>query len=150
MSDHRLRLIPTEPAFVPTDAAARDALHILTSHVKEADGVRTTTQPHVIFVDCGSNLERIACPRCSADLSSSWWVAAVNEAYQSRFADLHCGLPCCGLTMSLNDLTYECPVGFARFVLEVVNPGVLHLLDEAIAQLEATLGCDLRAIWAHL
>ncbi|MBI3968757.1 MAG: hypothetical protein HY329_24235 [Chloroflexi bacterium] len=52
--------------------------------------------------------------------------------------------------MSLNDLTYERQVGFARFILEVVNPGVLRLADEAIAQLEATLGCDLRVIWAHL
>ena len=55
----------------------------------------------------------------------------------------------CGTAVSLNDLRYEWPAGFAKFVLEAMNPNVMDLPDEGFAELSRDLGTPLRKIWAH-
>ena len=101
------------------------------------------------FIDCGSNFESVSCPTCGTDLDQ-WWPDAVNSAFEaSHFAELAVTLPCCGVAASLNDLKYEWPAGFARFVLEVVEPHVGELGAEIVARLEHIFGGHLRIIWAH-
>jgi hypothetical protein len=56
---------------------------------------------------------------------------------------------CCGALVSLNDLIYEWPAGFARFVLEAMNPNVRDIADDELASLAAILGTPLRKIWAR-
>ncbi len=73
----------------------------------------------------------------------------MDKAYASAFEELAITLPCCGGTTSLNDLDYDWPAGFAKFVLEAMNPNVKDLDVEAVNRLEATLGCALRRIWTH-
>ena len=57
--------------------------------------------------------------------------------------------PRCGLRSSLNDLRYTMPAGFGRCVLEVQNPSIESLPEEARRRIEQTLGCQVRVIWAH-
>ena len=106
------------------------------------------TTEEVRFIDQGSNFEGVYCPACSADLDQ-WWKEAMDRAWQTRFANLAAVVPCCGSATSLNDLRYVWPAGFARFVLEAKNPGITDLAHHDLAQLETTLGCRLRRIWAH-
>ena len=102
----------------------------------------------VEFVDQGGNFEGVYCPVCGADLGE-WWPAAMDRAHAGHFADLAVTAPCCGAALSLNDLRYEWPAGFARFVLEAMNPGVPDLPATTLAELEQRLGAPLRVIWAH-
>ena len=102
----------------------------------------------VRFVDCGDNFETVACPRCGADLGE-WWSVVMEAAHEQRFRDLRATPPCCGYTQSLNELVYAWPMGFARYTLEAINPGVGSLPEAVIARLETALGSPLRLIWAH-
>ena len=90
----------------------------------------------------------VRCPDCGAALDDEWWSTAVGVAYEGRFRDLHIEMPCCGVTGSLNDLTYPRPVAFgrARLILDgspEVPPGVTR-------DAEQVLGCDLRTVRRHL
>lgn len=149
MADDFLRIIPTVPTFVPAAAAQAVALAQLRSAFPGADEVGASVEPTVIFVDAGANVERVACPRCANEFAEAWWLAAMDRAAVGGFVDLAVELPCCGGPVSLADLHYAWPQGFARFVLEVRNPG-RALAAEQLAQLGAILGCDLRVIRAHV
>jgi hypothetical protein len=49
----------------------------------------------------------------------------------------------------LNSLVYELPVGFARFVLEAMNPNVSDLSGEQLDHLASLVGSQIRTIPAH-
>jgi hypothetical protein len=49
----------------------------------------------------------------------------------------------------LNELDYPWQVGFSRFVLSARDPNIRELPEDALAELQATLGCQLRLVWAH-
>jgi hypothetical protein len=149
MSDNYLRLIPTDPEFVPTPASAEIARRRLAQLVPNADSVTVIVRDGVAFIDQGSNFERIRCPTCKSDVDEQWWSERMNRAYGTDFSALLVSVPCCGATVSLNDLIYEGPAGFAKFVLEAMNPNVPDLTEEDLAELVRELGTPLRAIWAH-
>jgi hypothetical protein len=56
--------------------------------------------------------------------------------------------PCCSHNLSLNDLDYHWPAGFARYHLEARDPSG-EFTDEHRAAVEGILHCSLRLIWAH-
>jgi hypothetical protein len=47
----------------------------------------------------------------------------MDASYRSAFEDLAVRTPCCHTDTTLNELDYDWPAGFARFVLEARNPG---------------------------
>ncbi|HLW01836.1 MAG TPA: hypothetical protein VKT82_24495 [Ktedonobacterales bacterium] len=148
MSEDYLRLVPVDPEYVPS-AAAQAKAHRLFTALFPGAAVAVQVTDAVAFIDSGSNLDRILCPSCGANLSLEWWSQAMDQAYAaSRFRALQVTLPCCGQHASLNDLAYEGAVGFARFVLEVRAPGH-DLTDQQVARSESLVGCHLRTIWAH-
>lgn len=148
MSEHFLRLIPTDPLYVPAASAQDQAISLFTSCVQGED-IRTSVTEDVAFVDPGSNLERILCPNCGAILSDGWWGQVMDRAYaETWFQDLEVVVPCCETYCSLNDLCYDGPAGFARFLLEARSPAK-DLMEEDLALIETLLGCQVRKIWAH-
>jgi hypothetical protein len=149
MSDNWLRFIPTDPEFLPTQAAAAKAQALLASIVPQSTEVTVQFTEHVEFMDQGANFESVACPRCEAN-AESWWGDAMSEQYKTRFSNLRVTAPCCGATVSLNELNYKWPCGFSRFVLEAMNPNVRDIAPDQVAELEETLGCPLRVFWRHL
>jgi len=150
MSDNIIRLIPTNPSFVPDLKSHDRAIRILRTMVKEADSVSVEVTDEVQFIDQGSNFERVTCPSCGSEITDLW-TEMMDNAYSNGFSDLNIELSCCGLKTDLNALKYEWPAGFARFVLEAVNPHVDGWLPKSdIEVLEKALSCTLRQIFTHV
>lgn len=148
MSENVLKLIPASPEHVPKDVVLQRARDLLVAFFPGANEIRLIVTEEVRFVDQGQNWERVLCPICGTELDSEWWQQAMDAAYQRGFTDLLVNLPCCGAVSSLNDLQYEWPAGFARFVLEARSPGG-DIDDKQLKILEKALGCKLRKIWAR-
>jgi hypothetical protein len=143
-----LRVIPDEPGRVPSATARERAEAVLRLALPSADDVVSHVSEHVRFVDCGDNFESVACPRCGTEIGE-WWSVVMEAAHEQHFRDLRATLPCCGQRLSLNDLVYSWPSGFARYSLEAMNPGLGSLPERVRARLESVLGCRVRVIWAH-
>ncbi|HKP54784.1 MAG TPA: hypothetical protein VJ183_19285 [Chloroflexia bacterium] len=157
MSADILRLIPINPEYMP-DALSRERAAVflkslLLPNPDPSRDITTKVIEHVEFIDQGGNFERIVCPCCSSELTIKWWHEVMDKAYEKRFADLRIITPCCHTESSLNDLQYEMPAGFARFVLELYKPvfidPILELSQDALEKLQDILGCRVRIIWAH-
>jgi hypothetical protein len=148
MSDDFLRLIPTDPQCTADGPQLREASALLAGFLPQAQEVTFEIKEEVSFIDPGQNLERIFCPNCGHQIDMGWWADRMDAAYETRFSDLSVEMPCCGAFVSLNDLQYDWPAGFARFVLEARNPRE-RLDEEQLRSLEAILGCPLRLILAH-
>ena len=158
MSTIYLRVIPTSPSFVPNAEAQLQAREMFEQFVEGADEIEAVVTEEIEFVDAGGNLPTVKCPTCGSDLNN-WWIAVVDKAYENHFRNLNLQMPCCGAISSLNDLDYEYPIGFARFVLQARDPHLLMGFDphkkrdlsaSDIQQLEQILGCSLRRIWARI
>jgi hypothetical protein len=145
--DNILKLIPADPFFMPSENAQQAALDLLTAWLPTADVVNGTASDEVNFVDPGINLTQIFCPACGSELDMNVWQGFTDAAYANQFADLSVTMPCCGAVGSLNDLQYDWPAGFARYVLESLNPNA-DLDDAQVNELAQILGCPLRKIWA--
>src|SRR2546423_647474 len=155
MSDNILSIIPADPGWQPTSEAADAAMAVLRRLVPQLDGFvttesRTTWHERVAAVECGANLERIECPACQNAIDVEWWADLLEERFGIGFTNLAVTVPCCGAEVSLNDLRYDWPCGFARFELEAWNPNRDWLTADELAQLAAALGCDVRQVLAHI
>jgi hypothetical protein len=149
MSHNILRIIAADPKYVPDPRQRQAGQDLLATFVGGSAEVRDAVEDQVVFVDCGENLDRISCPLCSVPLAKKWWFEAMEGAYRSGFRELAVTLPCCGGSCSLNDLIYDWPMGFARYILETEDPGISGLEHRQLRALEEALGCRLRTIWAH-
>lgn len=148
MSDSFLRIIPTDPRFVPSALQQADAEDLLRQALPRSDEVLSLLTPEVRFVDCGVNFETVTCPRCGVDIAE-WWTLVMEVAHGQHFTDLRITTPCCTRRTSLNDLVYSWPMGFARYSLEAMNPDVVDLPDSVRLRLESILGNRVRLIWAR-
>jgi hypothetical protein len=149
VSTNVLKLIPTDPTYVPETEAQLAAQEILRAALPRDADVQIDIFASTQFVDAGANFRGIFCPHCGQTIPDPWWQQAMDKADASSFCDLETLAPCCGASLSLNDLLYDWPQGFARFALRATNPNVPQLAEEALSQLAAVLGCGLRVIWAH-
>ncbi len=149
MSDNYICVIPTDPWYVPNPNAQQQALATMKQYAPEADEIEINVHPTPTFVDCGANFERVVCPICGT-LLNEWWQEAMDQAATANFTDLTITTPCCDTATSLNNLHYDWPAGFARFVLEAQNPHVGLLSVRQIQELTSILGCRVRQILAHI
>ena len=149
MSDTFLRIIPVDPTFVPAADAQKSATARLGEALPAADGIEGRVTDEVAFVDAGENFESVSCPRCGSENDQEWWGEAVGRAAENDFEELDVTLPCCGGQSTLNELRYEMPQGFARFVLEATNPNIEQLPEHLVRALSDALRCEIRAIWAR-
>jgi hypothetical protein len=147
VADTFLRIIPAEPTYVPSALARERALGVLRRAAPLADDIAAQVTSDVRFVDCGGNFETVSCPRCAADLGE-WWSEVMEIGHGQGFQDLRVTVPCCGNQTSLNDLVYSWPAGFARYMLEALNPGIGTVPDTLVQRLEDALGAAVRVIWA--
>lgn len=141
------RFIPADPTFVP-EPAARDAAR---NQLRGALGLDVTVLVHdeTVFVDQGEGFESVACPACDEPLSMEWWQERMGAASATSFRDLAVDVPCCNATTTLDDLVYEMPAGFARFVLQVEGADLDAWERVDVDALEQTLGCTLRQVIAR-
>src|SRR5688500_17318071 len=131
MSDVFLRIVPTDPTFVPSVEARASASARLREALTDVD-VAAHVSDEVAFVEAGANFESVACPLCDAELDQDWWGEAVGLAAARGFEALMVKVPCCGAQTSLNELRYDMPQGFARCVIEATNPNVDELPENLV------------------
>jgi hypothetical protein len=147
MSDQAFRYVPREPTFQPSEARAYAAARWLEQTIGGLAVARAL--PAVEFVDAGQNWDGVRCPSCDAD-AEPWWGEAMSRAAESGFVSLQVRAPCCGDTVSLNELTYAWPVAFGSFVLEVSNPSRGGLSQQELHDLGEQLGCLVTQVTAHI
>ncbi|WP_160676419.1 hypothetical protein [Clostridium sp. C8-1-8] len=123
MADTIYKIIPESHSFFPSNIRdINGAVNILKTYVK-ADNISWQSFENTTFIDCGSNFELVKCPHCGADISIEYWQEMMSRSYEeSRFDDLNIYLQCCNKASKLNDLQYIEDCGFAKFVIEILNP----------------------------
>lgn len=148
MSDHIVRIIPCDPFYMPPEQELNAAKAYLEAHIR-SDGINISVKASPVFVDCGSNLSKISCPKCGEELDIGWWQGAMSKAFEGEFMVLNAVAPCCGASVSLNELCYYFPCGFARARIEIYNPAQ-PIEGQILAPVQKILGTELRVIHAHL
>jgi len=151
MSDDYLVVVTRDPSHVPTAEAQRRVADVLSRLAPNAEDSTVQTSAEIQLFDCGENLERILCPRCCAEISTDWWHERLDDDEKGAGFQLapH-ELPCCGGTVTLNELSYDWPQAFGRFRWEVMNPDIGDLSDADKSALEAAAGCELVVIRQHI
>jgi hypothetical protein len=155
MSDNVLSVIPADPRWQPEPSRAEQARDLIETLLPvDPDAVdpeiRISWHQAITVIDCGANLERITCPHCGTDIDTGWWGDLLEERYEAGFDDLSVVLPCCGRGTSLTDLTYDWPCGFARFEIEIWNPGRDWFTDAELAAVAKVIGHPVRQVMAHI
>jgi hypothetical protein len=150
MSDNWIIIIPESPDFVPTSAAQQRAIALFEILAPTAHEVSASTSDTVQFMHCGTNWERVVCPTCKNEIATVWWQDRMNDEAKRGYPLDQLEVPCCGARHNLHELKYEWPMGFARFSIEAMNPGIRDLTKEHVAAFESILGCPIRTIWRHL
>ncbi|MDD5760080.1 MAG: hypothetical protein PHI06_13475 [Desulfobulbaceae bacterium] len=148
MSDNILKLIPSSPTYVPGESAINKAVDLIQVFLPLAEDISIEISEFPRFIDQGSNWERVTCPNCNAVIDIDWWQQAMDKAFKNGFKNLVVEVPCCNLEVSLNDLRYEWPAGFAKFSIEIRNPQI-ELSELKLKELEHILGSSIKKIWAH-
>lgn len=150
MSDDWIRLIPCDPTFVPRAQDAEHARSVFASHMSGADEVTATFTEATEFIDAGVNMSQCRCPECGTPIDPGWWDGQLQQAGERAFVELSVTFPDCDHRASLDDLDYDWPVGFARFVLNALNPQATDLEVAQRAEIASILGTPVRIIWQHL
>jgi hypothetical protein len=149
MSDSILRLIPKHPDFVPSIETANKLKRALAYLNVDADKITFKVEDHVAFVDAGENWGKIFCPVCQKELTQEWWDNAMRTAWGESFLNLRVQTVCCRSLVSINDLEYECKVGFAKFIIELRNLRQ-SLSNSQINYLEESAGFKFKRIDAYI
>lgn len=149
MSDNILRYVPADPFWQPSSENASKAVSLLKSIAPEADAVEPNFEDKVRFYDPGQNWSGVECSNCGAD-AEQWWGDAMDKAFANELEDLNIEAPCCGTTVSLNNLRYIWPAAFGRFALEALNPNIADTTEEQDLQIAGCLGTSLRKIWVRV
>ncbi|MEO1536830.1 MAG: hypothetical protein AAFR73_03795 [Pseudomonadota bacterium] len=147
MSDRFLVVIPADPATALPETAEgiRSALAAM------ADGNESRVKDYgkLQFIDAGQNFERITCPACAAeiDAAATWhdWMESDFHGEDGFHLHRH-ETPCCGMEMTLNELVYHFPQGFARWFVSARNVNRGPLTPDEIMRLEEIAGFKLTAI----
>jgi hypothetical protein len=123
VSDIIYKIIPETYDYYPAEAISIDgAVRILKMYIK-ADNISWTGFDNPAFINSGSNFESVCCPFCEEIIDMDDWQEMMSLSYEkSQFTDLDILLPCCGKMSTLNNLKYQSDCGFAKFVIEVLNP----------------------------
>lgn len=150
MSDNWIRLIPADPRFVPEPSRARAVVEVVTGWMTAAVEIRILSDGDVVFVDSGANFESVSCCTCAQQLDLGWWSEQMTKAHETGFRDLATTCPMCQVDVSLNDLCYDWPQGFASWCLDILNPGISHLTTDQIDKIAQGLGHPVRVIYRHL
>ncbi|MBQ7775490.1 MAG: hypothetical protein IJ379_06165 [Lachnospiraceae bacterium] len=147
MSAFIYKIIPGQPEYELAEIVADKVLEGLRACVS-ADSIEIRGYKEVTFIDCGGNLQAIRCPSCGEVLDFDWWGEAMEKAGESGFAELQAVTPCCGKSVSLNDLQYDMACGFARCEVVILNPQA-EPAQEVLEEIEKMLGASVKIVRAH-
>lgn len=151
MSDSFMRIVPVDPRFVPSKPAQKAAEDLLRAAAPDADLVSSVTSAGVEFHGGICDPIRILCPACEEPVDTEVWASWMDGDYspQTGFRLGPVATPCCGHRTPLNELKYEFPHGFSRYVLSARNPGLPLAMTE-LTQISGALGGEVRVVWERL
>ena len=143
MSEHFIALTPIDPkAEVPKEGPAlRDAV----ANILGTDEVRLKDYGKLQFIDCGQNFNTVSCPSCQSEIGQEQWHTWMDEDWHGEEGfHLHRHqTPCCDHEVTLNDLTYDMPQGFAHWM---VSARAADLSESTLLDLSELAGTPLRLI----
>jgi len=148
MSDSIFKIFPTDPTFVPTPDKVSTLKTYFSTHQNQLEW-QINISDEINFIDPGENFETIRCPLCDALIDGELWQEMMDQSYQSRFTNMDILTPCCQQQSSLNHLNYHFPAGFARFVIEILNPSSLNQID-LLAVVKQITSTALRTTTAYI
>jgi hypothetical protein len=153
MSDTVLKFIPVDPTFIPAKARQVEALELLEELLPDGEDADATVYDAVSFIDNGVNTEAVLCSACGARTAvddDSDLLSFLSGPSDADFMNTSIPMPCCGERVAVTSLQFDWAAGFAQFELSIWNPNTTCPVDSHLrAGLAATLGCELREIWAH-
>jgi hypothetical protein len=155
VSDSCMRILPTDPSFVPDPVVEARFMQAVERVVPQAEGVEVIEVPEIEFVDAGGNWSGVRCPHCLADLAAfengQWWGNRMDESYKAtHFADRRVDLPCCGTTSDLANLDYLWNSGFAKWWVDCFNPGRAELTADEVERLSEQLGHAVHVVYQRI
>ena len=128
MSNYIIKIIPNHEKRIPLikeRIELENQIRMVTSNKELIDHL----YDEVTFIDAGSNFEGIKCNQCLKELETEWWSNQMEICSSNNFNDILITTPCCNSTASLNHLEYMWPVGFARYVIEIMNPNEDEVME---------------------
>lgn len=152
MSDSVIIVIPTDPRWVPAPGQEARAVALIKELLTDYDTFAVEQPDEVALYHGYENFESIHCPFCATALDiQPWWTDQLDAAYDkdTGFSSLDTTTPCCGKPVSLNDLTYDWPLGFASWAVSVMNTPS-DLSEAEVADIEDALGHAIRVVHAHI
>lgn len=148
MADYTIKIIPADPYRRIPEDRINMAADYLQGNVS-ADRIETAAYETPAFIDCGGNLESIECPLCGSHIDFDWWGEAMDEAAEGEFSDLSAVMPCCGGKISLNELKYDFPCGFACSEVKILNPDN-EVSGECMENIRRLFSADIRVIRSRM
>ncbi|MFC5452368.1 hypothetical protein [Paenibacillus aestuarii] len=143
MSAEVVKLIPTDPEYVPTEKC----IEMIDEWIQRFHAQIIVTE-EVRFIDQGANFEKIICPFCLSNIEIEWWQNQMDIASESSFHELKTITTCCNQQTTLNDLNYIWEAGFARFTIEVLESSS-DITKADVLTIGEKLECSLKKVIAH-
>ncbi len=147
MSDYLFKLIPKDPQYIPNINSQNDSRAFL-KLIYDKNKILIKITDNIEFIDCGENFEEIICPNCNHLLDMGWWGQMMSLVYEKHFSEPYIEMPCCKQTCQIYDLQYKWDCGFAKFVIEILNPEEEPSCSQ-LTELEKIIGCELKLIRAY-
>lgn len=147
-SGHHMKLIPTDPKYIPTQTQQIEVLRALIKKYPRYE-INSVVTNEINFIDNAGYWSSISCNICNEEIPVDFWQAAMSESYTTHFVDLTFETPCCQRILNLNDIIYDSPAGFARYSIVVIDLGYEVKNEELVGKLEAILDQEIRIVWAN-
>jgi hypothetical protein len=154
-------LIPTDPDWQPTAEAAVGAVEyvagIFAGPGDHVEAVQSAFYQRITLIDGGEYMQDVFCPRCDAAIGLDWfWNLLIYRNHgrtvgEPAIDDLGVIVPCCVTPLTLPELRFEAPVGFARFEVSAMNwaRSVREFSDEELTKAGDILGHPVTQIHTH-
>lgn len=146
MSDSSLKYVPKDPGFQPSRVADASATELLKEFLPQSDKVTSEFSENYEFFGPLGNWAGVRCHQCGADVET-WFGDAVPKALEKGVLEVT--TPCCGATVSLNELTFGWNAAFGKYSLEAMNPNVEKLTEKQLKELSGRVGSPLTEIQVH-
>lgn len=147
MSIHIIKLIPTEVGFLPQNITESDVEAAIAATGITYAKLEIKTLDSITFIDCGDNLEYVRCPYCHHE-AIKWWANVMTQAGQTGFKNRNIITPCCQRLVMLEDMDYCLPMGFAKYVIEIIEATDI-ITSGDVDEISDSLGCPFKKITAR-
>ncbi len=154
-------VIPEDKHFVPSAEITQSALEMLKTVFPYAEEHKAETFETIQFVSAELFATSVTCPTCgtvttrgsSIEDAGRAWFATIDDSNTKAVEMAQTTLPQCGHLVPFTELKFDCPSGFAKFVLtarftyfdeDIMSEGLQQ--SEEIRTLSQLIGVQLKAI----